>query len=212
MDPESMFYVQYGCGLSAPESWTNFDISPTLRLQKVPLIGRALTRKGPSFPKGVRYGDIVTGLPLSPGSCKGVYCSHVLEHLSLADLRTALRHTFELLRPGGTFRMVLPDLELLAREYVESNDPQASMRFMRDSCLGHERRARGVEGLARQWMGNAAHLWMWDFKSLSHELRDAGFVDVRRAQLGDSADPRFRDVEDPGRWNRNLGIECKRPA
>ena len=32
-------YVQYGCGLSAPNEWINFDVSPTLRIQKIPIIG-----------------------------------------------------------------------------------------------------------------------------------------------------------------------------
>jgi hypothetical protein len=30
-------YIQYGCGLSAPKEWTNFDVSPTLRIQKLPI-------------------------------------------------------------------------------------------------------------------------------------------------------------------------------
>src|SRR4051812_43659884 len=112
MNPE---YVQYGCGLSAPESWRNFDASPTLRLQRLPVVGRRLHGGGlPLFPSNVEYGDIVRGLPVSPGSCRGVYCSHVLEHLALADFRTALRNTRAILRDGGIFRFVLPDLELLA--------------------------------------------------------------------------------------------------
>src|SRR5262245_22988509 len=30
-------YVQYGCGLSAPDDWLNFDASPTLWLQLIPV-------------------------------------------------------------------------------------------------------------------------------------------------------------------------------
>jgi len=29
-------YVQYGCGLDAPEQWEKFDTSPTLKIQKIP--------------------------------------------------------------------------------------------------------------------------------------------------------------------------------
>ena len=95
-------YIQYGCGLSAPENWKNFDSSPTLRLQKVPLLGK-LVNKTP-FPSKVIYGDIVKGLPgIKDNSCDGVYCSHVLEHLSLEDFRIALRNTLNILKPGGYF-------------------------------------------------------------------------------------------------------------
>lgn len=33
-------FIQYGCGLSAPNDWINFDASPTLRIQKFPILGR----------------------------------------------------------------------------------------------------------------------------------------------------------------------------
>jgi SAM-dependent methyltransferase len=215
MDPESQFYVHYGCGTTAPPSWTNFDISPTLRLQKIPLLVSIARRKGPTFPKNVRYGDIVRGLPVSPGSCKAVYCSHVLEHLSLEDLKIALRHTLEILRPDGIFRMVLPDLEVHAREYVAALDageePRPATKFMKDAWLGMEWRQRGIEGALRAWLGNSMHLWMWDYKSLSAELADAGFTRIRRAQFGDSEEPRFKDVEEPHRWSPALGIQCYRP-
>lgn len=203
-------YVQYGCGLTAPESWVNFDVSPTLRLQKVPLIGSLLIRSGPRFPPGARYGDITKGLPIADESCVGIYCSHVLEHLALDDLRKALRHTFQCLRPNGIFRLVLPDIEQLAKRYMAANDAAAALRFMEESRLGHKSRPRGPSGLARAWLGNSQHLWMWDFKALAAELGQAGFVDIRRAAFGDAQDRRFDEVEDEGRWRDAVGIECRR--
>ena len=32
-------YVQYGCGWNAPRGWRNFDASPNLRIDHLPLIG-----------------------------------------------------------------------------------------------------------------------------------------------------------------------------
>jgi SAM-dependent methyltransferase len=205
-------YVQYGCGLSAPDAWLNFDASPTLRLQRMPAIGRLLTRGGPVFPASIRYGDIVKGLPVAPASCIAIYCSHVLEHLALEDLRKALRNTHTYLRPGGTFRFVLPDLEHLAREYLASSATQPAMAFMEAAMLGQQRRARTPVSIAREWLGNSRHLWMWDFRSLEPELRQAGFTAIRRAQFGDWTDPRFRDVEDRSRWDNCLGVECQKSS
>jgi len=56
--------VQYGCGLSAPAGWENFDSSPTLWLQRLPLVGRCFLGKQPNFPKEVRWGNIASGLPV----------------------------------------------------------------------------------------------------------------------------------------------------
>src|SRR5215467_954787 len=122
-------YVQYGCGLSCPAGWVNFDASPTLRLQRLAVIGRLFGKAAPRFPEGIRYGDILNGLPVADGTADGVYASHVLEHLSLADCAAALRNTFRLLRPGGIFRLVIPDLEARARKYLErfeGGDPEAN--------------------------------------------------------------------------------------
>jgi SAM-dependent methyltransferase len=203
-------YVQFGCGLTAPESWTNFDASPTLRMQRFPVL-RWLARHRALFPDNVHFGDIVRGLPIEPASCRVVYSSHVLEHLPLEDCRTALRNCWAALRPGGTFRFVLPDLESNIRRYLSSSADTAASDFVRNMWMGHESRPRGLKQFLVEWFGNKRHQWAWDFKSLAAELRAAGFVDVRRARMGDSPDPRLRDVEHPDRWNDCLGIECRRP-
>lgn len=202
-------YVQYGCGLCAPPSWLNFDASPTLRLQRLPLIG-SLFGRNTRFPALARYGDVVRGLPIGPGSCQAIYCSHVLEHLSLADLRTALKNTLSYLKPGGVFRFVLPDLEQLAKDYLASDANQPAIWFMEAAHLGYPQRPRGFMGALREWLGNSRHLWMWDERSMAEELKLAGFADIRRAQCADSGDPRFQDVEDPDRWVKCLGMQCHR--
>jgi hypothetical protein len=205
-------YVQYGCGLCAPPDWLNFDASPTLRLQKIPLLGRLVTQVGPRFPANVRCGDIIKGLPVAERSCRAIYCSHVLEHLSLADFPIALRNTFAYLQPGGVFRFVLPDLEQLARDYLDSAEPDAAGKFMVEAHLGKEVRPRGLSGFLREWLGNSAHLWMWDFKSITRALERTGFANIRRARFGDSGDPLFDQVEDEGRWRNCLGVVCIRPT
>ena len=201
-------YVQYGCGLCAPDGWVNFDASPTLRLQKIPVLGRFSKVR---FPASARFGDIRLGLPIAPASADAVYCSHVLEHLALDDLRLALKNTAAILRPGGVFRLVLPNLKISAQEYIQSTQPDAAIRFMEATLLGRKTRPRGLSGLLRSWLGNSEHLWMWDFDSLSMELTKAGFGSIRPAVAGDSGDAMFDKVEDAGRWNGALGIQCLRP-
>jgi predicted SAM-dependent methyltransferase len=204
-------YVQYGCGWSAPSEWRNFDASPTLRFERLPLIGRLYTKNESRFPNNVEYGDIVKGLPISPTSCAGVYCSHILEHLSLDDFRTALCNTWKILRPGGIFRLVLPDLDYSIKRYINNPSNNAAPEFMRETSLGHERRVRGLRRIISVWLGNSQHLWMWDYKSIKPELEYAGFVGIRRATIGDSSDPVFSTAEDIGRWENCLGVECRKP-
>jgi hypothetical protein len=205
-------YVQYGCGMSCPGEWVNFDASPRLRLQGVPILG-SMFRRGPVvFPENVRYGDIVKGLPVLARSAAGVYASHVLEHLALEDLRVALRNTLVMLKSGGIFRLVVPDLEQLARYYlarVERRDPESCNWFMRTLRLGSERSRRSIQSRLAAAFGNAAHLWMWDYCTLATELEQAGFVNIRRCAFGDCADEKFKLVEEEGRFDGSCAIEAR---
>lgn len=202
-------YVQYGCGLCAPSNWRNFDASPTLRLQKLPLIGSLFCgNEYPIFPKNVEYGDIVNGLPIQAESCRAIYCSHILEYLAVNDFRIALRNTHSYLMKEGIFRLVLPDLETLVKAYIRNEEWNASILFMENSCLGKKVRSKGLKGFLREWLGNSSHLWMWDFKAINVELKSAGFREIRRAQFGNSKDQLFNEVEDARQWNNCLGVEC----
>lgn len=204
-------YVQYGCGFCAPKTWKNFDASPTLRFEKLPIIGKLYTKNPTRFPKNVQYGDIVRGLPLPQESCAAIYASHVLEHLALEDFRVALKNTYSLLRRGGIFRLVLPDLEAFAKAYVESNQSTAAEEFMQKTNLGLIKRPRRWFDFLKSWLGHSGHLWMWDFKSMRWELSSAGFIDIRRCEFGDCPDLMFRDVEEEGRFVDAVAIECKKP-
>jgi SAM-dependent methyltransferase len=214
-------YVQYGCGLSCPDGWINFDASPTLRLQRLALVGPLFRRGGTIFPDNVRYGDILAGLPIADGSADGVYASHVVEHLSYEDFWTALGNTFRLLKPGGLFRLVVPDLEVRARSYIDKlrqGDPDGNSWFMRSSLLGAESRSRGPVALLRSAFGHNAHLWMWDEASMAAALRKAGFIEVRRCSFNDSADAAFRLVEEESRFRdpatglEECAMEARKPA
>jgi predicted SAM-dependent methyltransferase len=206
-------YVQYGCGWYphyASKNWRNFDASPTLRLERIPLLGRFIRKNETRFPQNVEYGDIIYGLPVLENSCKVVYCSHVLEHLSLEDFRKAIRNTHKILESGGTFRFVLPDLEYYIQKYIDDPTCERANNFMHYTGLGKEKRNRSLKEFVFEWLGNSQHLWMWDYKSLKNELEQAGFVKVRRAQFADSIEPMFQEIEFWERWENCLGLECKK--
>ena len=205
-------YVQYGCGLSAPSEWRNFDASPRLRFERIPLPRFLYGKHKFLFPRNVEYGDIVKGLPVPPESCEGIYCSHVLEHLSLEDTKTALHHTFRYLQAGDIFRLVLPDLEYLIKQYLSSHSKDAAISFIKETGLGDEHRPRSLKAFVTSWLGHSQHRWMWDFSALEAALSEAGFVEIRRALPGDSADPMFGLVESKERWDNCLGAECRKPV
>lgn len=207
-------YVQYGCGSSAPKEWINFDISPTLLIEKVPILGTIIKlRQKNIFPSNVLFGNIVKGLPIEEETCDAVFCSHVLEHLSLQDFKIAIKNTYIILKSGGIFRFIVPDLEAAARVYLKSLDNGesfASIKFMENTFLGIEKRQRGFKGLLRYFWGNSHHLWMWDTKSLFMELENAGFTQIQKCKFNDSKDEMFKYVEDAIRFENAVAIECRK--
>jgi SAM-dependent methyltransferase len=128
-------YVQYGCALSVGKDWLNYDNSPTLRVERMPVVGMLLGRiagNSRPFPKLAKYGDICRGLPLADNTVRGVYASHVLEHPAFDDFRMALQNTFRILEPGGIFRLIVPDLHERARRYIQdvsNGSPEAKRDF-----------------------------------------------------------------------------------
>ncbi|NNE00185.1 MAG: methyltransferase domain-containing protein [Pirellulaceae bacterium] len=103
--------LNVGCGRCYHRDWTNVD----------------LVAHGPE----VQQYDLRRGLPYESDSFDGVYHSHVLEHLQPDDAREMLAQCGRVLREGGVLRVVVPDLEGIAKAYLdsiqaaESGDPAA---------------------------------------------------------------------------------------
>lgn len=198
-------YVQVGCGFSPGKDWLNYDASPMLRLERLPVVGgvarRVFNSGFPPFPSEVQYGDIVRGLPLEPGSVKLIYASHVFEHMALNEMRAALANCHKLLRPGGTLRLIVPDLQKRAELYLaKAGEESAADWMMEQLFMGVRQRERGWKQMVRDAIGNSRHLWMYDEAAMRAELVRAGFADVRRASFGDSGDPILAQVENPDRF------------
>ena len=186
-----------GCGFSAADSFENYDASLTLRLERLPLVGRLVKKNARRFPANVQYGDIVKA-PLCPdGFASAIFCSHVLEHMPLSDMRLALHNMHRMLAPGGVLRVIVPDLSARARRYIHAYDdgsPDAASTFLESSCLGKSEH-RGLKGRLLDSFGNSNHLWMYDTVSFKRELEVVGFRNLRKCRFGDSAIKEFAEVE-----------------
>ena len=212
-------YINYGCGLCAPTNWLNFDGSPRLWLERKPILAQLIQlRHGRLFPENVRYGNIVTGLPIPDGSATAAYASHVLEHLSRCDIERALANTFRILRPGGTFRLVVPDLEWRAEVYLRQRQEYGSSAadsFIESCHIGVRDTPHGLFNRLRAAYGHTGHHWMYDFGTISSLMLKAGFIDVRRCAIGDSGDRMFDAVEVKERFYEHgeaeLAVQARKP-
>jgi len=64
-----------------------------------------------------------TGLPYDPDTVDEIYCGHMLEHLTWDEGQNALKHWLSILKPGGVIRIVVPNFDVLARNYFDNPTP-----------------------------------------------------------------------------------------
>jgi predicted SAM-dependent methyltransferase len=98
--------LNLGCGWRFHPGWENLDIHPVAA--------------------EVKAWDLHRDLPYPEATFDVVYHSHVLEHFSRGDGLCLLQRCFRVLRPGGTIRVAVPNLENIARLYLEALDKSLS--------------------------------------------------------------------------------------
>lgn len=62
--------------------------------------------------------DIRHALPFADNSVDVIYSHHVFEHFDLRTLRNVLRECHRVLKPGGRFRFVTPNLRKVMESYI----------------------------------------------------------------------------------------------
>lgn len=132
-----MTMVNLGCGSCYNAAWINFDSVPCS--------------------SDVRWCDLRKPLPILSGSVDVVYHSHVLEHLTANEGRGLLHECHRILRPGGILRVVVPDLEGIARAYLSSLNIAAAGG---DSTLHVWMRMELTDQLARSTPGGEMVRWL----------------------------------------------------
>jgi len=92
--------LNLGCGSTFHPEWVNVDVAPK--------------------PPHVLGYDLRHGVPFAENLFDVVYHSHVLEHFSRQDAASFLRECLRVLAPGGLLRVAVPDMEGIARAYLQA--------------------------------------------------------------------------------------------
>jgi predicted SAM-dependent methyltransferase len=97
-----MKYLNLGCGQRFRSQWTNIDFTST---------GEAVIAH-----------NLTLGIPTETATFDVVYHSHVLEHFAKTQAQSFLEECHRVLKPGGTLRVAIPDLEQIAKTYLLALD------------------------------------------------------------------------------------------
>jgi predicted SAM-dependent methyltransferase len=134
--------------------------------------------------------DLARPLPFRDGSVDAIFSEDCVAYLPREALHGFLAECRRILKPAGVMRVLTPDLERLARLYLD--DPARLKHFWTSAVgvpLPHDT-AADVVNLGMKLAG----VWMYDFASFARAAADAG-LDTRRAAYRESAHPSLRGLD-----------------
>jgi predicted SAM-dependent methyltransferase len=197
--------INVGCGISPTIGWRNIDNSPSVFLSKNLFLSKLLYKisflDNEQFEYikfcssyNIEWANVSKKIPAKAGSVDVIYSSHMLEHLDRNQAIKFLHEVKRVLKPGGTIRIVLPDLRKLIERYNINKDADD---FILNSLLWIEQPKSFLQKLKFVLSGFRHHLWMYDDRSILKLLGNVGFTSARILKVGKTK------ISNPGKLSLN---------
>jgi predicted SAM-dependent methyltransferase len=180
--------LQLGAGTVNLPGWLNTDIEP--RRDQV-------------------YLDAAGRFPIPDQSIDYIFAEQLIEHLSYEGGLTMLRECHRVLKPGGKIRLATPDLMALTAMFQEPKSDQMR-QFLREKRTMHG----WPEGpwpeavIINYQFRSFGHQFVYDARTLSGRLEEAGFTSVKQFAAGETDDPELQGIDyrhnDPAWHDSNL--------
>ena len=174
--------LHLGCGYHILDGWLNTDVMPHLWVSRIPMLAAVLNRTGvlsgekfslhrAGIFSSVYYLDLLGPFPMSDRMFSYAYTSHVFEHMTRAEAQKCSAEVLRVLRPGGVFRVSVPDLD----DCVSRYDPLKADEWCEEVMQSDQSRFR------------SRHRWMYNFTSLRDLLEEVGFASAVRCKYREGA-------------------------
>ena len=141
-----------------------------------------------------------TNIRLPDESCDIVFCSHVFEHIPHLRLPIVISEINRVLKPGGLLRILTPDLERIAKAYVNKDDNFFSQAKDEDESLRTDLGYGGsfinfivspgqdtalLDRDLKTFIAGYAHIYSYDYEMMKILFTKLGFS-PRKAIFNDS--------------------------
>ena len=200
--------VNLGSGLDIAPGWINVDASLKILLAGCPDFVAGLGYKFLTDSKTVSrkqfidllsnnifvYHNLKYGVPLPDSSADFIYTSHTLHHLYRDEAAALLADAFRALKPGGTIRVAVPNLEYIFALYQRGERERALEFFFYDSQPRNQ--------LSRRQ-------YQYDFELLRQMLAAAGYRQIRRCAFRQGRTPDLVQLDN--RPDETLFVEADKP-
>ncbi|GGC71801.1 glycosyltransferase [Undibacterium terreum] len=127
--------------------------------------------------------DVTTGIPFPDQSIEGIFCDNFIEYLDQGQGLAFLRECRRVLTPGGTLRILTPDLDHVVAAYVTENWQAPKADAAKREWIDNR-----AESLNMQMRGNGRQ-WLYNAHELIRSARFAGLDNPVRQQADTSSIP-----------------------
>jgi len=180
--------LHFGSGVNKFQNWLNLDIGGPADIHC-------------DFTKPLHF--------LVSNSFQYCYSEHVLEHFPRAQALKMTREIFDSLKPGGVFRVAIPDLDLVIESYknydggLHKDHYQAFIETYGDS---YGTRGEFLDICMRGW----GHQYIYNEEDLTLMLKKAGFKTVERKRYRESEYEIFKGIETRPPGESALIVEARK--
>ncbi|MEM6632724.1 MAG: methyltransferase domain-containing protein [Bacteroidota bacterium] len=189
--PEPKLHI--GCGPQYREGWLNADKFDS---------------------RADIYMNGYNRMPFKDNTFNYLYSEHTLEHLRITKVKFFLEECRRVLKPGGIFRVTIPDLELMAQKYVEKD-----YAYFQPYLEMHEKKRE--DGNPKYWLVRTPgailntiatryffhHRWFYDFKTLELCCKELGFQKVEKCAYNQSEVDLLANMDRETRKRETLYVE-----
>lgn len=184
--------INLGCGYIGHSDWINVDYGVLAFLNKFPLLKKLVfaLRLAPkaynqTWPKNLKIIDLRKSLSFKEGTVSYIFTAHFLEHLYKYEAEDLLKKCYQCLKPDGTIRILVPDLDIVVRLYLENANPLEKVELINRHFWGYR---MGMEVPSfLQKLTNLfirGHHWLYNFDYLRQTLVKAGFETDKIVRCG----------------------------
>ena len=172
--------LHIGCGKNLLSDWLNMDY--------LPLSSDAL------------YLDARRAFRFGNDTFHYIFSEHMIEHISYDDGLKMLAECRRILKPAGRVRISTPDLAFIVSLYdvEKSGLRQEYIKWAASEFFGGSREVNEVfviNNLMRNW----GHTFIYDENTLRGAMKEVGFTNIVKCDLGQSEDPELCKLENETR-------------
>jgi len=176
--------LHLGSGGRILEGWLNTDLFPS---------------------NGVSHLDAIEIFPFEDATFQYIYCEHMIEHISFESAKAMAAECFRVLRPGGTLRVVTPNLDsvLAVRSTTPGSLPDQYLNWMSSTFTPEAFEPKScfvVNAMFRLW----GHEFIYDLATLTKLLESGGFNNVAAFPIQESSHPLLRNLANANRYPEGL--------